>query len=203
MKSFIVGNDIACVWQLLSELDNKIKPNICSHVCFPTIAHCLWHTDYIRFTLGRWRRISVTHPHTSTGGQTRPDRNSSEAELICPRQASQAEDWGTWFSFSFSEPQHILFTHIIESFVCNQVLFPQHTQLELYVRGNVCSHEAKLVPLGDSLRDSMHREIQLFSTISLTRLMKSPGLRWGYYYTAVCHDNLTHCGEIQCACILG
>ena len=54
---------------------------------------------------------------------------------------------------------------------------PLHIQQELYVRGNVCSHEAELVRLADSLRDGMHREVQLFSTLSLTRLMKPPGLR--------------------------
>ena len=51
------------------------------------------------------------------------------------------------------------------------------------MKESVCTHEAQLISLANALQDGMWHEVQLFSTLSLARLTKSPGLRWAHYST--------------------
>ncbi len=48
-------------------------------------------------------------------------------------------------------------------------------QVELYLRQNVCAHEGRLVLETTGLVDGVRHEVHLFSTLSLARMMKTPG----------------------------
>jgi len=68
----------------------------------------------------------------------------------------------------------------------------QRTELELYVKESVCTHEAQLISLANALQDGMWHEVQLFSTLSLARLTKSPGLS-----VPVCELSISRLSPVQ------
>jgi hypothetical protein len=65
--------------------------------------------------------------------------------------------------------------------------------LELYVKKTICGHEGQLLTVGAGLLGAGKVELELFSTIDLDRLLRTPGLRlvcvcwvggWGSLYLA-------------------